>query len=279
VRHAVERVDAPVVRLGESPLWDRAVGLRWLDVAGQVLHTLGREPVPLPETVSAIELTTGPDLLAVTATGFGLLDPDTGRLTPVASTVDDPMVSMNDGGIDPRGRCLAGSAVRDGSRRGALYRLDERGVATVAGDIGMSNGIDWSPEGGTLYHVDSTAGTVRVFDYDEETGEVGDMRVLRSVPAAVGLPDGLTVAADGAVWLAVWGAGEVWRLDPDTGATTAVVSVPTPYPTSCAFGGPELSTLYVTTADHEHPPGGGFLYAAEVPGRGRDPHRFAGGPS
>lgn len=274
-------VAAVRAELGESPLWDPAAGLRWLDVPGRRLHTLGRDggetAVPLPATVTAVELGEGPELLAVTETGFGWLDPATGALTVIATAVDEPGLSMNDGGIDPRGRCWAGSAVRDGSRRGALYRLSAGTVTSHAGGLGMSNGIDWSVAGDVLYHVDSTAGTVTAWEYHPETGELGGCRVLRRVPAEVGLPDGLTVDAAGQLWLAVWGAGQVWRLDPDTGDTTAVIEPGTPYPTSCTFGGSELSTLYITTGNYQRPAGGGLLYAAALPVPGRAPRRYAGG--
>lgn len=266
--------------LGESPLWDGDAGLRWLDVLGRRLLTRrldGQETsVELPTTVTAVELGSERQLLAVTGSGFGWLDPETGRLEQIATTIDDETISMNDDGIDARGRCWAGSAVRDDSRRAALYRLEGTSVTTHADGIGMSNGIDWSRAGDALYHVDSSAGTVKAWEYDMATGDLGASRVLRDVPEEIGLPDGLTVDADGNVWLAIWGAGQVWRLDPTTGETTAVVEVPTPYTTSCAFGGPELSTLYITTANYNEAPGGGLLYAADVGARGLRPHRFKG---
>jgi sugar lactone lactonase YvrE len=269
-----------VSELGESPLWDREAGLRWLDVPGRRLHTLSEDGQPtcvvLPEIATAIELTTGADLLAVTRTGFGWLDPETGEIDQFARTVGEP-VSMNDGAIDARGRCWAGSAGRDDSRQGALYRLEGSAVTTHLNKLAMSNGIDWSPAGDELYHVDSTAGTLTVWEYQLDAGELGMPRLLRQVPKETGLPDGLTVDENGDIWLAVWGSGQVWRLDPESGETTAVVEVPTPCPTSCVFGGPELSTLYITSANHHDPPGGGLLYAADVPARGRHPHRFSGG--
>ncbi|WP_236789839.1 SMP-30/gluconolactonase/LRE family protein [Amycolatopsis sp. GM8] len=271
-------VSAPAAELGESPLWTDGIGLRWLDVPGQRLHTLdldGRHScVALSTRVTAVELGPGAELLAVTTHGFAWLDPATGHAEQFASVVVEP-VSMNDGGIDPKGRCWAGSAVRDGSRRGALYRLDGRELTTHVERLAMSNGIDWSPEGDELYHVDSTAGTVTAWEFDLESGELGRPRLLRQVPAETGLPDGLTVDEDGGVWLAVWGSGQVWRLDPATGDRTAIVDVPTKCPTSCAFGGADLSTLYITTADTDGT--GGLLYTAEVPARGLHPHRFSGG--
>lgn len=275
------KVSESVSELGESPLWDADAGLRWLDIEGQRLFTLNLDgtesSVALSAPATAIELASAETLLAVTRSGFGWLDAVSGVLAELRTTVVDDGVSMNDGAIDPRGRCWAGSAVRDDSRRGVLYRVDDQGVTPILRGLGMSNGIDFSPDSDVLYHVDSSAGMLTAWDYDLSSGDLGDSRDLVSVPAEVGLPDGLTVDAEGDIWLAIWGPGQVWRIDPRTGETTGVVEVPTPCTTSCAFGGPDLSTLYITTANYANPPGGGLLYAAHnVPARGRLSHRFAG---
>ncbi|SFJ87618.1 Sugar lactone lactonase YvrE [Amycolatopsis sacchari] len=268
-----------MAELGESPLWIEGAGLCWLDVPGQRLHSLdlhGRHhEVALSARTTAVELGPGSDLLAVTTTGFGRLDPRSGQVEQLTEVVSPP-VSMNDGGIDARGRAWAGSAVRDGSRRGALYRLDGE-VSTHLENLSMSNGLDWSPAGDELYHVDSTAGTVTAWEFRLDAGELGASRLVRRIPPETGLPDGLTVDENGDIWLAVWGAGQVWRLDPVTGETTAVVQVPASCPTSCAFGGRDLSTLCVTTANRGDTAGGGLLYAVDLPVRGLLPHRFSGG--
>lgn len=270
-------------QLGESPLWDAKVGLRWLDVPGQRLATLGADgreySVPLSSRVTAIELGPAQCLLAVTTNGFGWLDPDSGAIERVLTILGDATLSMNDAAVDARGRCWTGSAlsdIDDRSGRGELYCLEGARPTVQARDIGMSNGIDWSPDSDVFYHVDSIAGTLTAWEYDLPAGRLGASRVLRSVPRELGLPDGLAVDTQGNVWLAVWGPGEVWRLDPKSGRTTAVIKVPTPCTTSCAFGGDDLSTLYITTANYNEPPGGGLLYAAKVPAQGRQPHRFSG---
>ncbi len=267
--------------LGESPLWDEVAGLRWLDITGHRLFTLNPSghihSVGLSHRVTAIGL--GPDdhrLFAVTTRGFGWLDPRDGDVLEHVSLDLRPDATMNDGAIDPHGRCWAGSATYDGARRSHLFRLAGTTVHAVVDGIGMSNGIDWSPSGSTMYHVDSTSGTVAAWRYDQSTGQVGEHRVLRTVPPSVGKPDGLTVDADGYLWLAVWGAGQVWRIDPADGRIVLLVSVPTPLTTSCVLGGRTLDTLYITTAAGEGDPSSGLLYASNVPARGRRPNRFSG---
>lgn len=276
IRYAAEPAPSDAVsELGESPLWDDDTGIRWLDVDRRRLHTLDLDgqqlAVTLSTRVTAIELTTERGLLAVIDEGFGVLEPTTGNVEVFADVPRATGVSMNDGAIDPVGRCWAGSAVRDDSKRGMLYRLDGTTITEQAQHIGMSNGIDWSPDGQTMYHVDTAAGTVASYEYDSTCGELGAGRVLRSVPVDVGLPDGLTVDIEGNVWVALWGVGQVWCLDPDSGQTTAIIDVPAPCTTSCTFGGPELTTVYITTAQ---PPAGGRLYTVDLPISGQPPRRF-----
>lgn len=265
-------------QLGESPLWDPDAGLRWLDVDGQVLLTLDSDQqvheTPLSRKLTAIELAAEGKLLAVSTTGFGMLDPATGHVDNVVHVADDAAVSMNDAAIDPRGRCWAGSAVRDGSARGALFSFDGSVATRRLDGLGMSNGLDWSVEGNELYHVDTTAGTLTAWEYDPDSGDLGKSRLVRTIRKSVGLPDGLAVDTDGNIWLAVWGTGEVWQIDPRTGAILAIVNVPTRYPTSCAFGSPDTPILYITSAADEQG-AGGCLYQAKVPATGPAARRFA----
>lgn len=221
---------ATSAQLGESPLWDAEVGLRWLDVEGRRLFTLdldGQESsVALSNTVTAVELARGEDLLSVTKTGIGWLNPASGMVDQAKNMISDEAITMNDGAIDARGRCWVGSAVRDGSWRGSLFRIEGDSVSLRVEKLGMSNGMDWSPAGDVLFHVDSTAGTVTAWEYDLVLGELGASRVVRIVPASVGLPDGLTVDADGKIWVAIGGRTSManrcphWRNDgnrPGTG--------------------------------------------------------------
>ncbi len=181
-----------------------------------------------------------------TGAGSGLL-----RLVPLAVPVEagTPDTSINDGKTGPDGRLYFGT--RDLAQRremGGLYRLDDDLAARRLTDrVTAGNGIDWSPDASVLYFVDSGDYRVWAFDFDGRDGSISRKRVFASVAEPDGLPDGLTVDATGGVWVALYGGGRLHRYAPD-GQLTDVIPVPVRYPTSCAFAGPGLDTLVVTSA-------------------------------
>jgi sugar lactone lactonase YvrE len=194
---------------------------------------------------------------------------------------------MKDAACDPQGRCWAGS-VADEHRPGggALYRLDRDGRAELVLDgLTISNGLGWSPDGSTMYLVDSIPGVVHAFAFDGEAGTVAGGSVLITVPEDVGAPDGLTVDAAGDLWVAIYGGGCVRRHGPD-GGLRQVLRVPAEQSTSCGFGGPGLATLYVTTAT-EHwtdeqcaaAPGAGLVYRLGTDAVGRPAAPFRPQPA
>jgi sugar lactone lactonase YvrE len=260
--------------LGEGPLWDaRQNLLYWVDILGGALHRWDPRAerdatVLLGQPIGAVALNENGGLLAALKDGFGLLDPETGAVrwsTPVGTGRDR---RMNDGKVDPAGRFLAGTMAMDGSPgRGALYRLDPTGhVACVLDHVSVSNGLDWSLDGQVMYFVDSGNQGVDSFHYDLSTGALSNRRRLVDVPADAGVPDGLTVDAEGGIWLALHGGGALQRYGRD-GTLDEVVSVPVPQVTSCAFGGEDLGDLYITTAM------GGGLYRCRPGVSGRLPNR------
>jgi sugar lactone lactonase YvrE len=181
--------------------------------------------------------------------------PEQGRrfslTVPVSVPVetDTPDTCLNDGKTGPDGRLYFGT--RDLVQRremGGLYRLGEDLVARrLAGRVTAGNGLDWSPDASVLYFVDSGDYLVWAFDFDARDGSVSRKRVFASVAEPDGLPDGLTVDAAGGVWVALYGGGRLHRYAPD-GLLTEVIPTPVRYPTSCAFAGPGLDTLVVTSA-------------------------------
>jgi sugar lactone lactonase YvrE len=242
--------------LGESPVWDAARGcLHWLDLAAHRYHRLE----PSDGATREIELTAEPGSIALTQTGsmvgafadgFWRFDPDTGAraamTNPEAGLPDN---RFNDGKAGPDGAFWAGSLNRDYAKpTGTLWRLapDEL-CAAVMGDIHVSNGPAWSPAGDRFYFSDSVRGVTWVFPFNPESGELGESRVFADRDAAPGYPDGAAMDAKGGLWSARWQGGCVVRFTPQ-GVVDRMVQLPVSQVTSCAFGGPGLATLFVTTA-------------------------------
>ena len=171
---------------------------------------------------------------------------------------------MNDGGCDSRGRFWAGTMSLTGdTRTAALYRLDaDLAVTRVLPGVSVSNGLGWSPDDRLMYHVDTPRRRIDVYEFDPVGGAVGGRRAAFPVAPEHGRPDGLAVDADGGVWVALWGGAAVQRYSAE-GRLDARLELPVNQVTSCCFGGPDLSTLYVTSAARgaEHEPLAGSLFA------------------
>lgn len=253
-----EPVGDVTATLGEGPYWNPEDGrLLWVDIDEGQLHrtdvTSGATESVSVDSVSAAFPVEGGGIL--TAAGHQLtLRPDwdgSGPAEPrvIAETGAGANVRFNDGAVDPAGRVLIGSMHRgETDPLGELYRLDNGGVLTpMVRKVTISNGIGWSPYGNRMYYVDSPSRKIDVFDYDPASGGLYGRRLFADLQYADGLPDGLTVDADGCVWVAMHGGAALRRFTP-AGKPDVAIPVPVARPTSCAFGGPDLSELYVTTA-------------------------------
>ncbi|WP_342774594.1 SMP-30/gluconolactonase/LRE family protein [Paenibacillus piri] len=242
--------------LGEGPCWDHRSGLlHWVDIAGMRVHTYnpltGEDRyIQLDQMVGVAVPRLSGGMVAAMEHGLYLLDPETGTV----SLVEDPESGLdnrfNDGKCDERGRFWAGTLSRKGRKQaGALYCLDAGGtVRKVIDGVTTSNGIGWSPDGRTMYFIDSPTKEVRAYSFDAKTGQLGDARTVVVIPADGGVPDGMTVDAEGMLWVAQWGGWQVSRWNPHTGEQLAAVPVPAAQVSSCAFGGAYLDELYITTA-------------------------------
>lgn len=284
-------VDAKA-ELGEGPMWDSAVGcLYFVDILrGRVhrfdpatgvrrLYDISGDVV----SVGAVAPTEDGNLVLAVRDGFARLTLDSGTVTKIADVdVDRPDLRMNDGKCDPAGRFWAGTmALDERAGAGALYRLDADGsVQTMIQHVTISNGLDWSSDCRTMYYIDSPTREIALFDFDVATGAIGNRRTFARIPRGEGVPDGMTLDADGFAWVALWGGGAVHRYAPD-GSRDRVVRLPTAYPTSCAFGGADLGDLYITTAtiklsDRERidQPSAGGVFRCRPGVRGRPANRF-----
>ena len=242
--------------LAEGPSWDDGTRrLIWVDITGGIVHRFDPasredERFEIGQPVGAAVPTTDGRLALAVSDGFSILDPASGRIErieDVETDVADTM--MNDGKCDPAGRFWAGTKDAKGSRPiGSLYRLDaDRQPTTVLTGVTVSNGLGWSPDRTTMYYIDSPTHRIEVFDFDLDSGDVANRRVLIELSKDWGLPDGMTVDEEGSLWVAFWSGSAVRRIHPD-GEVVSTVEFPVSQVTSCAFGGDDLSDLYVTSA-------------------------------
>lgn len=241
--------------LGEGPVWDAATAsLLWIDITPGWLHRLHPESgessvTRLGATVGAVVPRAGGGILIAFSDRLQVEDADRQTVLSVDTTAHTPRHRFNDGACDSRGRFWTGTtATRFGSEPGALLRLDPDGELRVMRQrVEFSNGIGWSPDEATLYLIDSLDWVLLAFPFDAESGMLGNPRRLVEFDRADGLPDGLAVDALGGIWVARFGGGAIERYD-ESGRRDERITLPVSQPTSLAFGGPRLSTLWVTSA-------------------------------
>lgn len=244
--------------LGECPIWSAGEqALYFVDIKGRRLHRF--EPrtgehvaLAMPEEIGCFGFRKGGGFIAGFRSGLWLLGSNGAPLEKLADNPEDRRTSrFNDGRVDPIGRFLAGTIdePKDGGRAN-LYRYDRRGLAVLATGLLTSNGVAFSPDGRTLYHADTPTYTVWRYAYDPATGDATNRTLFLRLNATAtdqGRPDGAAVDADGCYWTALFEGGRIRRYDPD-GRMLAEYPVPARCPTMVAFGGPDLKTLYVTSA-------------------------------
>ncbi|MEV5317298.1 SMP-30/gluconolactonase/LRE family protein [Streptomyces sp. NPDC052687] len=268
--------------LGEGPTWDAARGrLLWIDILGCRLHgfdpSTGRRTVRTTEQhIGAVKPRAGGGLVLNLRDGVGLLDPDGAFRWLHHEPV--PGRRANDAAVAPDGALWAGTMRYDEAPGGGtLSRLTGDGtVEVVLDDVAVSNGTGWSPDGRRMYYIDSPTRRIDVFDVDGP--RVTGRRPFAAVEEGAGFPDGLTVDADGCVWVALWDGGALHRYTP-AGTLDRRIPLPTPRVTACAFGGPGLRDLYLTTARvglyDPHPLSGSLLVVPDA-GQGLPQPAFAG---
>ena len=243
-------------QIGEGPSWD--VGdqsLLWVDIAGQRVWRL--DPAggstwqrTFDQMVGAVLPRAAGGLALCLQDGVWLADSDEGPVRRlVAIEPDDPDTRLNDVKVDRAGRLWGGTMALDARLdAGTFYRIGADGsVAVIARPTTISNGIDWSPDGALMYYIDSATHRVDVFDFDLASGRALGRRPFIRFEESAGLPDGMTVDAEGHLWVAFYDGWAVRRYTP-AGSLDRVIHLPAARITSCAFGGPDLSDLYVTSA-------------------------------
>lgn len=276
--------------VGEGSLWDiDNQRLLWVDILAHKIYTFD------PKTKSNTGFDIGQDVGTVVITesgwwayadqdGIGFLNPKTGEMKMGPKPeIDHKEVRFNDGKCDPRGNFWAGTMAYDATERaGTLYEFDfKRGVNKKIEGCTISNGLAWSGDRTKFYFIDSPTYEIHQYDYDQDTGEISNKKVAARISKEIGLPDGMAIDAEDFLWVALFYGGKVIRIDPNTGEVVYEVTLPVPNITSCAFGGPDLDELYITTARHamdnkalEKYPLSGSLFRAKVPFKGVAPYKM-----
>ena len=280
---------APAAQLGEGPRWDASTQtLLWVDIPARLVHrydpATGTDATQqLPDVVSLAMPRRRGGVVVGLPDGLHLLD---GARCPLLAGIEPEQAGTrtNDGACDAAGRLWVGTmALDERSPVAGLYRVDAYlGVTTVLSGTTISNGLGWSPSGTSFYFIDSPTCRIDVFDFDPASGALENRRPLAAVEVEGAVPDGLTVDAEGCVWVALHGGWGLRRYAPD-GDLLAEVGLPVARITSCCFGGPDLRDLYVTTrreglseAERAGQPLAGALLRLDVGVAGLPTHAFAG---
>jgi len=274
-------------RLGEGAIWDiRAQMLWWVDINGRELHrfdpaTAKDQVWAMPSTIGTVVPRARGGVVVALKNIIAAFDPKTATLTTLAG-IDQPDQRFNDGKCDPVGRLWVGTLnFQETPGVAALYRLDERGINSQIPGITISNGIVWSKDGRTCWYIDTPTRRVDAFDYDVVTGRLSNRRPAVVFPDGDFYPDGMAIDEHGHLWVAMWGGGCVLHCDPASGRILGRIEIPGARNiTSCAFGGANLDTLFITSSrgDNTDPtlPNAGDLFVAHTGNRGVPSPSFAG---
>lgn len=261
--------------LGEGPMWHgQEQKLYWIDILGKKVYCWDPDTQKvtdwtMPDTIGCIAPRAKGGLVAALANEIAFINTTDGDVTIIKDVLSHlPDVNFNDGKCDVRGRLWVGSAYRGtGKPNAVLYRIDaDLTVTEMQQDLWISNGLGWSPDNKIFYHTNLP--NIYQYDFAVDKGAISNRQIFATVPKTKGVPDGLTVDAEGYIWSAHWNGHCVTRYKPN-GETDRVIDMPVQRATSCMFGGKNLDTLFVTSASSDFgedttlPEPNGSVYAIE----------------
>jgi sugar lactone lactonase YvrE len=244
--------------LGEGALWNKKTQeLYWIDIEKEILHiytpaSQQDRVIKLGQRIGTVVPTEDGNVLVALEDGIYEVDLKTEakKLLTKRPEKDFPENRFNDGKCDPAGRFWVGTMSMKGIKKaGALYIFDnEQKIAKVFDSVTVSNGIVWSLDSTKMYYIDTPTKEVKAFEYNNETGAISFSKVVVRIPDGMGYPDGMTIDSEGMLWIGMWEGYSVTRWNPTSGELLMKIDVPVARVTSCAFGGENLDTLYITTA-------------------------------
>ncbi len=249
--------NTPKATLGEGSIWHPTEGvLYWIDITGCKLYRYNvksgeNTSFDTGSMIGTVVPSTG-NYSVIIATEAGLQGVTSEGKTELLTSYpsNEPEHNrFNDGKCDPAGRFWVGTMSKKETKGvGNLYCFDGKELSLKVSGVSISNGIVWTADAKTMYYIDTPEMVVFAFDFDNSTGEISNRRIVIEIPEGAGYPDGMTIDSEGMLWIAMWNGAAVIRFDPSTGKMIEKIEVPALNVTSCAFGGNNLDTLFITTA-------------------------------
>ncbi|HEY0826663.1 MAG TPA: SMP-30/gluconolactonase/LRE family protein [Bacilli bacterium] len=279
-------------RIGEGPCWDAENELLyWVDIMENQIHihdakTNENRTIQADQHVGAVVLRQLGGVALAMEHGFYTMDLQTEQFTFIGDPEADlPGNRFNDGKCDAAGRFWAGTMNYNGvGHTGFLYCLEpNHTIRKVVDGVAISNGLTWSVDHKIMYYIDSVTKQVAAYDYDLSTGGISNRKIVITIPENGGLPDGMTLDAEGMIWIAQWGGYQVSRWNPHTGQQIDSIQLPVSQVSSCTFGGEHMDVLYITTATNGldsqallAEPLAGSLFSIKTKVKGVPSYKFGG---
>ncbi len=249
--------NTPIAILGEGSIWHPTENiLYWIDITGEKLHKYDPEKgenktLEMGSMIGTVVPSTGKysAVVALESGIFGITPDGEKKLLSEYPQNELSNNRFNDGKCDPAGRFWIGTMSKDEIKgAGNLYSFAGKKLRVKQPNVTISNGIVWSADAKTMYYIDTPEMAVFAYDFNKETGNISNRRIAFMIPESLGYPDGMSIDEEDMLWIAMWNGAAVVRFNPGTGEMLEKIDVPALNVTSCAFGGKELKTLYITTA-------------------------------
>lgn len=258
----IEIVGSKISLLGEGPVWDAKQGMiYWIDILNGQLHshhpqTNTEASIGLDQMIGSFALSENGKIIAALKEGIYWVDKITGQKELIIAPEKHlPKNRFNDGNCDPAGRFWAGTmSLTEEKEAGSLYCIEKNKQTglieskKMISDLTISNGMAWSRDGKTFYFIDTPTYEIIAYDYELSTGQIKNKKLVVRIDAEDGFPDGMTMDAEGMLWVAHWGGWQVTRWNPLTGKKLSSIKLPVAKITSCTFGGADFTDLYISSA-------------------------------
>jgi sugar lactone lactonase YvrE len=223
--------------------------LYWVDILQKRIYAGTKLLAQLDDFIGCIAPGKNGNLILGMRSSFVNFQVDSSQQAVLMSVNELATNRINDGKCDPAGRFVVGTMdMNEKDPTGSVYSFDGKQVTKLFSGVTISNGLTWSPDHKTFYHIDTPTHKVQAFDYDVVTGQIANPRTAIHVPESLGWPDGMTSDTDGNLWIAMWGGAQITKWNPQTGQLLEQIPVPALQTSSCTFGGKDMNELYVTSA-------------------------------